>query len=114
MSLILYYSADCSDCARLASRTRRLDWLGRIEFSTVDSPIGPVPAGEIVVVTPKTQKIFTGHLRHQDDLSASARLCLGWIDSLYPPDSKVLRAQETGMQWRRLRDLSKSRCWCWP
>lgn len=60
MSITLYYNADCSDCARLASRTRKLDWLDRIEFSTVDSPIGPVPAGEIVVVESKTQRTFTG------------------------------------------------------
>ncbi len=60
MGITLYYNADCSDCARLAARTRKLDWLGRIEFSTVDSPIGPVPQGEIVVVEPKTQRVFTG------------------------------------------------------
>ena len=60
MSITLYYNADCSDCARLASRTRKLDWLDRIEFSTVDSPIGPVPAGKLVVVEPKTQRTFTG------------------------------------------------------
>ena len=60
MGITLYYNADCSDCARLGARTRKLDWLGRVEFSTVDSPVGPVPRGEIVVVAPKTQKIFTG------------------------------------------------------
>lgn len=60
MGITLYYNADCSDCARLASRTRKLDWLGRIEFSTVDSPIGPVPRGEIVVVDNSTDKVFTG------------------------------------------------------
>lgn len=60
MGITVYYNADCSDCARLAGRTRKLDWLGRIEFSTMDSPIGPVPRGEIVVVDPKTQGVFTG------------------------------------------------------
>ena len=60
MGITLYYNADCPDCARLAALTRKLDWLGRIEFSTVDSPIGTVPPGKIVVVDPKTQKIYTG------------------------------------------------------
>lgn len=60
MGITLYYNADCPDCARQAALARKLDWLGRIEFSTVDSPIGPVPRGEIVVVDPKSQKIFTG------------------------------------------------------
>lgn len=60
MGITLYYNSGCSDCARLASRTRKLDWLGRIDFSTLDSPIGPVPRGEIVVVNPKTEKVFTG------------------------------------------------------
>ena len=60
MGITLYYNSGCSDCARQASRARKLDWLGRIEFSTVDSPIGPVPRGEIVVVDPKTQGVFTG------------------------------------------------------
>lgn len=60
MGITLYYNADCSDCARLAARTRKLDWLGRIEFSTVGSPIGTVPPGKIVVVDLRTQKIYTG------------------------------------------------------
>ena len=60
MGITLYYNADCSDCARQASRTRKLDWLSRIELSTLDSPIGSVPRGEIVVVDRSNGKVFTG------------------------------------------------------
>ena len=59
MGVTLFYNAECADCARQAKRTARLDWLRRVRISTDDSPIGPVPRGEIVVVD-DTQKVFTG------------------------------------------------------
>ena len=60
MGVTLFYNADCPDCARQAARTTRLDWLRRVRISTDDSPIGPVPKGEIVVVDDDTGKVFTG------------------------------------------------------
>ena len=60
MSITLHYNASCQDCARQASLTNKLDWLKRVAVATEDSPIGPVPAGEIVVVDNSTDKIYTG------------------------------------------------------
>ena len=45
---------------RQASRTARMDWLGRVELCTDESPLGEVPAGNIVVVDKQDNRIFTG------------------------------------------------------
>ncbi len=60
MSITVFYNADCRDCARKAARTAKMDRRGRIEFSTDESPIGPVPPGEIVVVDVEGSRLFTG------------------------------------------------------
>ena len=60
MGVTLFYNADCSACARQAKRTARVDWLSRVRISTDDSPIGPVPRGEIVVADNEFERIFTG------------------------------------------------------
>ena len=60
MGVTLFYNAECPDCVRQAKRTARLDWLRRVRISTDESPIGPVPGGEIVVVDDDTRKVFTG------------------------------------------------------
>ena len=60
MGVTLFYNADCPNCARQAKRTARLDWLSRVRISTDDSPIGPVPRGEIVVADDESQRVFTG------------------------------------------------------
>ncbi len=60
MGITLYYNADCADCTRKATRTAKLDWLGRVNVSTDTSPIGEVPKGEIVVVDDVTQRVYTG------------------------------------------------------
>ena len=57
--LVLHYDARCPDCARQAKRTKQLDWLGRVELSTEPSPLGEVPAGEIVVVDLRRSRVFT-------------------------------------------------------
>ena len=69
MTVRLHYNPDCPVCARRAQRTARLDWLGRVELSTDDSPLGKVPPGEIVVVDRKSGRAFAG-------TRATARLCL--------------------------------------
>ena len=69
MTVRLHYNPDCPVCARRASRTARLDWLGRVELSTEESPLGPVPPGEIVVVDGKSGRAFAG-------ISATRKLCL--------------------------------------
>lgn len=60
MSIRLYFNEHCPDCARKAERTDRMDWLDRVELRTDRSPIGEVPAGEIVVVEKRSDKVFTG------------------------------------------------------
>ena len=56
----MFYNANCPDCARQAARTARVDWLGRIELRTDDSPLGAVAVGEIVVVDKRRNTVFTG------------------------------------------------------
>ena len=60
MRICLYYNENCPDCLRQAVRTGRVDWLDRVELRTDRSPIGEVPAGEIVVVEKRTNRIYTG------------------------------------------------------
>ena len=69
MSIRLYYNANCPDCARQAARTGRMDLLDRVEPRTCRSPIGEVPAGEIVVVENRTNRIYTG-------IFATRKVCL--------------------------------------
>ena len=68
-TLTLHYNASCPDCVRQASRTARLDWLGRVAFSTGPSPLGEVPIGEIVVVDRLRKRLFTG-------VFATRRVCM--------------------------------------
>ncbi|MDE2846328.1 MAG: hypothetical protein OXO51_06455 [Gemmatimonadota bacterium] len=46
-----------------------MDWLDRVELRTDRSPIGEVPAGEIVVVENRTDRTFTG-------IYATRKVCL--------------------------------------
>ena len=69
MAIRLYYNAKCSDCARQAARTGRMDWLNRVELRTDESPLGVVSIGEIVVVEKQNNRIFTG-------VSATRKVCL--------------------------------------
>ena len=69
MAVSLYYNASCPDCVRQAHLTARMDWLGRVEFRTDDSPLGEVPVGEIVVVEKESSRAFTG-------VYATRKVCL--------------------------------------
>ena len=69
MAVSLYYNASCPDCVRQAHLTARMDWLGRIELRTDDSPLGEVPVGEIVVVEKASSRAFTG-------VYATRKVCL--------------------------------------
>ena len=60
MGIRLHYNPDCPVCERQAARTGRMDWLGRVELCTDESPLGEVPAGNIVVVDKQDNRIFTG------------------------------------------------------
>ena len=60
MGIRLHYNPDCAVCVRQAARTARMDWLGRVELRTDDSPLGEVPVGNIVVVDTTKDRIFTG------------------------------------------------------
>ena len=60
MTIALFYNSRCPDCVRQAALTTRMDWLGRVELRTDDSPLGEVPVGEIVVVERESVKAFTG------------------------------------------------------
>ena len=73
-----------------------MDWLNRIELRTDDSPLGEVPAGEIVVVEKQTNRIFTG-------IYAIRKVCLQ-IPLLFPfglalflsPIRKIARWDQQG------------------
>ena len=69
MTVSLFYNANCPDCVRQAKRTARMDWLGRVELRTDDSPLGAVPVGEIVVVEKRSSRTFTG-------VYATRKVCL--------------------------------------
>lgn len=60
LSLSLHYNPNCPACTRRASLTAKLDWLRAIDLRTDDSPLGEVPAGEIVVVDTQGNRVFTG------------------------------------------------------
>ena len=59
-AISLHYNPTCAVCARQARRTVRMDWLGRVDVTTSDSPLGKVPAGKIVVVDNRNDGIYTG------------------------------------------------------
>ena len=69
MTVALFYNPRCSDCVRQANLTVRMDWLGRVELRTDDSPLGAVPVGEIVVVDKQSSRAFTG-------VYATRKVCL--------------------------------------
>ncbi len=68
-NITLHYNPDCATCARLAQRTSRLDWLGRVGLSTASSPLGDPPKGRIVVVDTRDNQVFTG-------IYATRKVCL--------------------------------------
>ena len=67
--IALHYNPDCNVCVRQAQRTARLDWLGRVDVTTEDSPLGAVPKGEIVVVDKTRPSVLTG-------LAATRKVCM--------------------------------------
>ena len=69
MKITLYYNPSCPKCARQAKRTAQMDWLNRVELLAEDSPLGPVPKGEIIVVEKKTREMFSG-------VYATQKVCL--------------------------------------
>ena len=69
MTVALFYNPRCPDCVRQANLTARMDWLGRVELRTDDSPLGAVPVGEIVVVEKESARAFTG-------VYATRKVCL--------------------------------------
>ena len=75
-SISLYYNPNCPDCVRQAARTARLDWLGRVELRTDESPLGEVPVGEIVVVEKRSARAFTG-------IYATRKVCMQ-VPLLFP------------------------------
>ncbi len=60
MKVSLHYNANCPDCVRQAKRIVWLDWLRAIDVRTDRSPLGEVPAGEIVVVNERRRRVYTG------------------------------------------------------
>lgn len=87
----LYYNEDCADCARLARWTARFDWFGRVNLRTDESPIGPVPKGEIVVVDRRSGETFTGiYATRKVSLQVPAYFLYGLL--LYVPPIRRLAA----------------------
>lgn len=60
MKVSLYHNPSCPDCVRQARRTARLDWLQAIDLRTDRSPLGEMPAGEIVVIDEERRRVYTG------------------------------------------------------
>lgn len=56
----LFYNSSCSDCAKLAVLTKKLDWLKRVDISTEVPASGELEPGEIAVFEYATSKYFTG------------------------------------------------------
>ena len=89
MTVALFYNPRCPDCVRQAKLTARMDWLGRVELRTDDSPLGAVPVGEIVVVEKERSRAFTG-------VYATRKVCLQvplffpWGLALYLPPVRAL------------------------
>ncbi|MDD9990270.1 MAG: hypothetical protein OXP75_00565 [Rhodospirillales bacterium] len=69
MTVSLFYNPRCPDCVRQAKLTARMDWLGRVELRTDESPLGEVPVGAIVVVEKESTRAFTG-------VYATRKVCL--------------------------------------
>ena len=69
MTVSLFYNPRCPDCVRQASLTAHMDWLGRVELRTDDSPLGEVLVGEIIVVEKESSRAFTG-------VYATRKVCL--------------------------------------
>ena len=73
-----------------------MDWLGRVALSTANSPLGEVPAGHIVVVDARSNRIFTG-------IYATRKVCLqvplfflyGLVLFL-PPIRKIVQKDDRG------------------
>ena len=65
----LHYNPNCRACARQAKRTAQLDWFGRVEVTTEDSPLGAVSKGKIVVVDKGNKAVLTG-------LRATRKICM--------------------------------------
>ena len=78
---------------RHAKLTARMDWLGRVELRTDDSPLGEVPVGEIVVVDKESARAFTG-------VYATRKVCLQvpvlflYGLALYLPPIRILLGRE--------------------
>jgi hypothetical protein len=56
----LFYNTLCSDCAKLAMQTEKLDWFQQIDISTDIPPTGNLPKGEIAVLHYASNKYYTG------------------------------------------------------
>lgn len=56
----LYRHPNCQRCAGYARMHRRFDWLGRLEDSTAEPPVGPLNMGEIAVQDLSTGATFKG------------------------------------------------------
>ena len=93
MTVSLFYNPRCPDCVRQAKLTACMDWLGRVELRTDDSPLGEVPIGEIVVVEKQSSRAFTG-------VYATRKVCLQvplfflYGLALYLPPIRVLFGRE--------------------
>ena len=87
-AIALHYNPTCAVCVRRAERTARLDWLGRVELTTEDSPLGEVPAGRIVVVDKRNNRIHTG-------VYATRKVCMQI--PLFFPYGLVLHALPIGV-----------------
>ena len=74
---------------RQAARTARLDWLGRVELRTDESPLGEIPVGEIVVVEQRGDRTFTG-IYATRKVSLQIPLLVPYALALYLPPVRAI------------------------
>jgi hypothetical protein len=78
----LFYNANCGHCARLAERTRKLDWFNNVDLSTETPPSGALPPGEIAVLQYQSGQYHSGP-------DATRQVCMQI--PLYMPYALLLR-----------------------
>ncbi len=91
----LFYNKDCSDCAKQAAMTSKLDWLNRIEISTEIPPTGELEKGEIVLVSNSGQAFTRGYATRKICLNVPIYFLVG-LALYFPPLLKLASKGKAG------------------
>lgn len=58
--IMLYHNGECGRCRRITRMHRFFDWLGRLNISTAESPVGSLKVGEIAVQCSRSGEVLQG------------------------------------------------------